>query len=237
MKEMVEYAEQWDVSAKYHYDKGYYAWMAQRISGYNTVLELGCGTGYSTLALCKEGFKVLAVDKNSNCIQKMKQLLDNNGIIDEQVVLLEGDVVGDDFRTILLSEYKYDIVLCWNVGSDWSKRMIQYYYPYMLEYGLDLQQIQTNPESAYVELINWETGRLAKAQNVPMHFIDRGVENMEAKKDPYYWTIKDEFGYSEIIYENLVGDSVSNGGRVLSTNGKVHTSKTVAVVFNSMLIK
>lgn len=237
MEEMVEYAEEWDVSAKYHYDKGYYAWMSQRISGYNTVLELGCGTGYSTMALCKKGFKVLAVDKNNNCIKKAKQLLDNNGILDEQVVLLEGDVVDNDFREKLLSKYNYDIVICWNVGSDWSKRMIQYYFPYMIDYGLNLQEISANPESSYVELINWETGRVAKSKNVPMHFIDRGVENMDARTDPYYWTIKNEFDYSEIIYDNLVGDSVSNGGRMLSTNGKVHTAKTIDVVFNSILIK
>ena len=43
----IEYAEQWEVSSKYFYDKKYYNWMQKKIENYNTILEVGCGTGYS----------------------------------------------------------------------------------------------------------------------------------------------------------------------------------------------
>ena len=46
-----EYTLQWDVSAEYFYSKGYYAWMIEQINSYNTIVEVGCGTGYSSLAL------------------------------------------------------------------------------------------------------------------------------------------------------------------------------------------
>lgn len=64
MNEAEKYAVQWDISAQYFYEKSYYSWMSEKLNGYKIVLEIGCGTGYSTLALAEKGFKVLAVDKN-----------------------------------------------------------------------------------------------------------------------------------------------------------------------------
>ena len=68
MNNAQNYANQWDVSAQFFYEKGYYSWMAQRINKFQTVVEVGCGTGYSTLALVENGHKVIAIDKNRDCI-------------------------------------------------------------------------------------------------------------------------------------------------------------------------
>lgn len=54
MNEKIKYSEQWDISAQYFYNKGYYSWMADKLTGYKNVLEVGCGTGYSTLALVEK---------------------------------------------------------------------------------------------------------------------------------------------------------------------------------------
>ena len=80
MNNTKNYANQWDISAQFFYEKGYYSWMAQRINKFQTVVEVGCGTGYSTLALVENGHKVIAIDKNRDCIAKAKQLLLNRGI-------------------------------------------------------------------------------------------------------------------------------------------------------------
>lgn len=72
MDEKIEYAEQWEVSSKYFYDQNYYGWMQKKIEDYNIILEVGCGTGYSTLSLLENGHKVIALDKNSECIEKAK---------------------------------------------------------------------------------------------------------------------------------------------------------------------
>lgn len=82
MNNTKNYANQWDVSAQFFYEKGYYSWMAQRINKFQTVVEVGCGTGYSTLALVENGHKVIAIDKNRDCIAKAKQLLLNMGADD-----------------------------------------------------------------------------------------------------------------------------------------------------------
>lgn len=79
--------------------------------------------------------------------------------------------------------------------------------------------------------------RLAKAKNVPAHIVDRGTEIISEKNDPYYYTLKSEFGYAEILYDNLCADSISNGGRVLTTNGTVNMSEKIDIVFTSILVR
>ena len=88
MNNTKNYANQWDISAQFFYEKGYYSWMAQRINKFQTVVEVGCGTGYSTLALVENGHKVIAIDKNRDCIAKAKQLLLNRGIAEDSVIFI-----------------------------------------------------------------------------------------------------------------------------------------------------
>lgn len=80
MRVTEEYAEQWDVSAKYFYDRGYYKWMASAIENHDTVVEIGCGTGYSSLSLIENGHRVIAVEKNKDCIEKVKRLLQSRNV-------------------------------------------------------------------------------------------------------------------------------------------------------------
>ena len=49
------YATQWNESAKYFYETKRYQWMSEKLVEYDIVLEIGCGTGYSTLALVEAG--------------------------------------------------------------------------------------------------------------------------------------------------------------------------------------
>lgn len=237
MKDTQDYANQWDVSAQYFYNKKYYSWMEQAICEFHTVVEIGCGTGYSTLTLIEAGHKVIAIDKNADCIAKAKKLLCSKGICDDRVIFVEGDIAEDSFRDEIVSTFSFDAVLCWNTGSYWNKEMIEYYLLYMFEYGLKNWQIAKNPESSYSELIIWETCRLAKAKKVAVHIIDRGTMILNEQNDPYYKSLKDEFKYQKILYDNKKAKSISSGGRQLVTNGVVSDSNTVDIVFTSVLIK
>ena len=60
-----------------------------------------------------------------------------------------------------------------------------------------------------------------------MHIIDRSAEVLNETNDPYYRVLKDEFGFWEILYDNMFADSISNGGRMLSTNGNVNNNAKV----------
>ena len=237
MKEIKKYADEWDVSAKHFYDNGYYTWMQHAIGDFDTILEIGCGTGYSTLSLIENGHKVIAIDKNSECIKKARNLIESSSVDEGEIVFLEGDITDDEFRNTLLSSFKFDAVICWNIGSYWSKEMVEFYLPPMLEYGLSLEQIVENPESSYSELILWEACRLAKEKHVPIHIIDRGLELLNVTNDQYYKLLKEEFNFHEIVYNNLSATSISNSGRVLSVKGNKNSDEILKIVLLSILIK
>lgn len=125
----------------------------------------------------------------------------------------------------------------WNVGTYWSKNTVRYYIPFMIEYGFRQRQIAENPESSYSELIIWNSCKMANSKKVPIHIVDRDGEIIDKGTDPYYYTLRDEFGFSEIYYDNYMAKSMSNGGRVLTTNGNVNYENLVDIIFVSILIK
>lgn len=231
-----DYANQWDASAEFFYRKGYYSWMAQAVKEFHTVLEVGCGTGYSTLALLEEGHRVIAVDCNPECIAKAQSLVANKEMLSENVVFLEGDVANPMFRLKIASEFSYDAVLCWNVGTCWSKEMFQRCLPQLHEYGLSDEQIQESPESSYVELVIYSASRLACARQVPIHLIERGVEAFNDGNTLYYRGLKDEIGYRNISYNSMEAESLSKNGRTLSVKGIPAKEDVIHIVFTSILI-
>jgi len=237
MNEIKQYAEQWNTSAQFFYEKKYYQWMCEKLTEFKTVMEIGCGTGYSTLALLNCGHKVVAIDKNIECIMAAKKLIADSGYAEENVIFLEGDIVDAQFREQTLSKYTCDIVICWNVGTYWDKQMIQSYVPYMLEYGLNIGQIKENPESSYSELIIWDACRISNVKGVPIHIIDRSGEIINEGTDPYFHALKDEFHFSEIVYDNLRAESISSGGRELIMSGKVNYEGLVEIIFLSVLMQ
>ena len=232
----IVYADEWNVSSQYFYKNEYYNWMADNITGHKKVLEIGCGTGYSTLALLEKGFDVIAIEKNEEYIRKAEQLVSKSGYFDSKVVFLQGDIAEETFRNNILEQYDFDIVICWNIGSYWNREMMTYYLPHMIEYGLDIQQIRSNPESSYAELIVWYACKVAKEKNVSVNIVDRCGEQLNEHNDPYYKCLKDEFSFVKIEYKNKEGKSLSKGGRVLTTNGQASFESVMDIVFVSILL-
>lgn len=231
-----EYANQWDASAEFFYRKGYYSWMAQAVKEFHTVLEIGCGTGFSTLALLEAGHRVIAIDCNPECIAKAQSLIGSNETLAKNVVFLEGDVANPTFRAIIALEFSYDAVLCWNVGSCWSKEMFQRCLPQLHEYGLSDEQIREDPESSYVELVIWSTSMVASIRQVPIHLIERGNEALSEGTTSYYRVLKDEIGYRNVSYSNMEAESLSKSGRILSIKGVPAKEDVIRIVFTSVLI-
>ncbi|MBR3601171.1 MAG: methyltransferase domain-containing protein [Lachnospiraceae bacterium] len=64
--------------------------MASAIENHDIVVEIGCGTGYSTLSLIENGHRVIAIEKNKDCIEKAKRLLQSRNVDKEKIVFLEG---------------------------------------------------------------------------------------------------------------------------------------------------
>lgn len=236
MREQLEYAIQWESSAKFFFDEKNYHWMVKHIKDYDTVVEIGCGTGYSTLALAEAGHKVIAIDKNNECIKKAKALIEDSEF-QEAVTFMIGDITDESFRQALLCDIEFDVVICWNIGSYWSKKMMEHYLPYLLKYGLTREQIAANPESSYAEYIIWEACRLAADKNIPVHLIERTGQKINMFNDTYYKLLKNEFGFKNISYDNVKAKTLSGNGRVLTVEGKPDFSGVVDIILTSILFR
>ena len=68
MNSKERYARDWDVSAAYFYNNGYYKMLCKQIKKSKRVMEIGCGTGFSTLSLLETGHSVVSIDNNKYCI-------------------------------------------------------------------------------------------------------------------------------------------------------------------------
>ncbi len=74
-----KYTKEWDITSSFFDAEGHYAWMSGQMTNYDHILEIGCGVGYSTLSLLKDGHSVVSVEENPECINLTKELLEKNG--------------------------------------------------------------------------------------------------------------------------------------------------------------
>lgn len=238
------YSNQWNNSSEHFYNNDSYSWMCDKTRNYKTILEIGSGTGQSTLSLLEAGHKVICIEKNRFCIEKANSILVNKGykvgLIDSNfqdcdVIFLCNDLF-DNQTLNILNGVSFDLVICWNVGSYWNKEMIEYYLPHMLRYGLTIEQIRSNPESSYVELVIWESFKIASERNVPIHIIDRSAEKITSKNADYFIALKREFNYLKIQYDNKKVSTLSTGGRSLTCNGQECTNEVIDIYLNSIFI-
>lgn len=245
MTEKEKYALEWNNSAQYFYNKNNYAHLSEQIQNYKTILEIGCGTGQSTLALLESGHAVIAVDINSHCIEKAKQLVKGSGytitedmsnMSQQTVCFIECDVTDSSFEKNVLPHISPDAVICWNMGSYWDKEKVIEVFPKLVEYGLTPQQILGNVESSYVELILWHACVIAKAKKCAVHIVDRGTHEITQFNDPYYSLLKTSLSFRNIEYFNITASSLSKGGRQLIANGEVNTQHEIPIVFVSILL-
>jgi len=236
MNEIEKYAAQWNVSAKFFYDNKYFQWMCDKLIGFAVVLEIGCGTGYSTLELLIRGHRVIAIEKNHECIVAAEKLVAENGFTENHVIFLEGDIVDLDFLQEIISKYDFNIVICWNIGTYWNDQMQEFYIPFMKDYGLTIGQILEDLESSYAELIIWNACKIASSKNVPTHIVERGEKIINEESDPHYYTLKNEFRFNSIVYDNYRAVSVSAGGRELKTKRGANNTGLVDIIFISILM-
>lgn len=236
MIEKIIYADQWEVSSKYFHENDCYKWMADQIGKYKTVLEIGCGTGYSTLELLRHGHKVISIDKNEYCIERAKQKIESQGFLigdisNNDVTFIIADIVDENFSRII-SDYDFDVVICWNIGTHEEGKTRNYYKPHLLKYGLTEQQVNENWESSYAELILWIACKTAANRKVPFHLIDRSMEGLNSENSDYYCGLGGEGKYKTMKVDQIITSTVSNGGRAL----KVHDKKIKENIVQTFLI-
>lgn len=127
-----QYAEEWKQNSKFFAENGYYEWMATQILPAKTVVEIGCGSGLSTIALAKLGRKVISIEANQNLANTAKFNLTNSGVtctlvlidcMDQihwndavQVKILVADIFDEKIES-LLPKNTIDAMACWLIGA------------------------------------------------------------------------------------------------------------------------
>ncbi|MFA7891943.1 class I SAM-dependent methyltransferase [Pseudomonas putida] len=140
------YIKSWGINSEGHLAQGHYTWMAERVKGFPRTLEIGCGVGYSTLALLQQGHTVVCVEENPQCIAATRKRLADEGFcveviaretpvsLDENAyrliygeiveapeadcVLIEGDALNDPaLEAWLERQPKFDAIACWLLGT------------------------------------------------------------------------------------------------------------------------
>ena len=126
-------------------------------------------------------------------------------------------------------------MVCWNVGTHEDSEIRNHYHPFLLEYGLDENQIMQNWESSYAEMILWKACMLASMRGVPCHIIDRSQEGLNEYNNDYYSSLGGEFNYKQMKVNNLPATSISLGGRTLISNGIPIKEKIISTILISVL--
>lgn len=239
------YANQWDASADNLDINNGYSWMCDCVKDYFRILEVGSGTGQSTLALLNAGHKVVSIEVNEYCVKATEDRITKAGykistnlsnIDTADLILLHSDI-SDNALCDELKQLNLDLFLCWNIGSYWSKEMIQEYSYKMQLYGLTVPQIKENPESSYAEFIIWQTCTMAKKCNADVHLIERLSNKITSADKTYYNALRDELTYSNTSYKQLKTTTISDGGRALSVASKVIKKREIPIYLTSVLYK
>ena len=224
MNEIEKYAQDWEKSSNTFFEQGDYKWMARQLKEYKTVLELGCGTGQSTLSLLQQGLNVIAVDKNPSCLSLARKRVEafqssSSEAINGTVRFIEADYSEPDFVNNILDTLNFDIVVCWNVGTYWDRNMIEKYVKPMLEYVL------------------WKACQIAAFKSCAVQIVDRSAEKVTKLHDPYYKSLKKEFLFKTIHYENHKTYALSSNGRKLTIKGREVDTTRLKIYLVSVLMK
>ena len=78
-------------------------------------------------------------------IEMNKQKIESEGFLigdisNNNVTFIIADIVDENFLRII-SDYDFDVVICWNIGTHEESKTRNCYQPYLLKYGLTEQQV------------------------------------------------------------------------------------------------
>ncbi|MBQ3252651.1 MAG: class I SAM-dependent methyltransferase [Oscillospiraceae bacterium] len=241
MSDNYKYAQEWKESAQHFFIQGDYDWLAMQLNGYSTILELGCGTGQSTIALLKQNHKVIAVDKNPDCLDIAETLLYSSSISPAQktnlLEFVEVDYADDNFVSSFLPNHNFDIITCWNVGTAGNANVVAEYPEIFAHFGFTNEDIQANPSKAYGDAMCLLACLMGKRTNVPVNIVFRSPTDITPEIEEYYSNLGDEMGFSTFIINSRKTTSLSEGGKLLSVNNQVSYNELIDLFLISVTLK
>lgn len=235
---LMEYSEKWNSSAEFFYKNKDYYWMVDHLCDYHTILEIGCGTGYSTLAMVEKGHKVIAIDNNPECIAKAKELIDKNGYSNDVEFILY-DVLNPQTLEDIGTRFSCDVICCWNPGQAWSENALinfNRYQEILSYYNCTLIDFLQEPTNCYVTTLFLICSECAKKIGVPFHMIDRGDPSIYFNND-FYLRVQKKAGFVNIEFDKRNTKSLSSEGVPLSLGNETNNQGIIDVYLISVLLK
>lgn len=121
-----DYIKRWRKNSEQHFYDGDYNWVASLVekAGGQRIIEIGCGVGYSTLALANRGIQALSIDPIPEAIDETRKLLESYGIsvgilgegTKPGMLLKQADVI-EDYGVISGYTQWIDLILICNPGG------------------------------------------------------------------------------------------------------------------------
>ncbi len=223
--ESKEYAERWEIDAKAYAKAGVYSQFAKKLGSFRNIIEIGCGTGESTLALLNEGHFVVAIDKNKDCVLMTRKKLLKNGFKEKEDFIL---ITGDFFdRSVLndLAKMKMDLIICWNPSSFLHKDEFENMFNLLKVNGYSEELLYSNFSSSYCEFLQFLVLRFAKSYSLSASLVDRTLIDSEIFK--YFGELSKSFELKLIDTDSFFLEKLSSGGIQLSLKGKKPTNETM----------
>ncbi len=218
------YADKWARSSEFFFQKGYYHIFAKPLEGCNKILEIGCGCGFSTLSLAECGHIILAIDNNSFCIDKAFELISDKGFSDK-VCFLEMDVTNSQAFDELAERYKYDAVVCWNIGTVYDTNR-------KIDNNISEEENRKLIVDEYKLKVLAYSCALAQYKAVPFLIVERTEKPLKEIDLEYYRNLGKTFGFNSVDYSYFEGESLSSEGISLMSNGVIKEDPIVPLVFN-----
>ena len=179
-----DYIKLWNQNAEQHFIHKDYDWVASLVeqTGAKTILEIGCGVGYSTLAFARKNIKTISIDSIPEAIIQTKKLLTADDVsvslldeCEETLIKLKiADLIAD-YSEVSRYAQSTDLVLICNPGGKLENQLTKKEIK-MLHWGnySDEQMKEETVQALHKWAMLIGTARLAKENNKPLIIIDRG---------------------------------------------------------------
>lgn len=205
----IKYASSWKKDSNRMNEDGIYDWMINQVYDYKSILEIGCGIGFSTIKLLEKKCDVCCIEANEYCIEETKKQLDSKDY--HNVKFINKRISENNCLDIIKElDKKIDLVICWNPGG-----LGMFSLDEQLDIANDFKEVgcleiknANEFMEYYTEDIIKSACKIGKELNIDVSIIDR-CKNENDFDDWYFDTIKNSYNFENVRKDSKKGTTNS----------------------------
>lgn len=185
------------------------------------LVEVGCGTGYSTLSFVQSGFiNIVAIDTKLQALDATAQLLQDHNA-HANVITVQGDIVHqqEEIANLLReNDFPVDLIVLCNPGGNLNPNITKREYKLLCRFGFNESEINQNLLQKRAHLLHkwaliYSTSELAKRLDKMLVIVERGSKK---ELESILTQLQDETGVRKIASEYRKIRKEPDGGVPLS---------------------